>query len=337
MGLKGGVRRVRLRLKRRSLQIRALVKGAGLRPLADRTAAMPDGPILFSTVRNERPRLSWFLRHYRELGIVHFLFVDNGSTDGTVEMLRSSPDVSVWEARGSYKGSRYGVDWLNHLLARYGPGRWIVVADPDELLVYPHHDTRKLPALCRWLEDQGRESFGVLLLDMYGRGSVATTRVGEDTNPTDVACWFDANNYYVSRDPHYKNLWIQGGPRLRVFFADRPFWSPALNKIPLVRWQKGFVYKGGAHDLLPRRLNVTYARDGGSLTSGVLLHPKFLDVLVLKVEEELRRHEHYAASREYASYAAQGLEVSLWTEQSTRYRDWLQLCELGLMARGGWF
>ena len=337
MGLRGLQRRVQLRLHRRWLQGRAVVKGRQLRCVRDRTRDMPEGPVLFSTVRNEAVRLPWFLDYYRALGVAHFCFVDNASDDGTEQLLAEQPDVSLWRTKGSYKRARYGVDWLNHLLRRYGSGRWVLVVDPDELLVYPHHETRKLPALTRWLDDQGEESLPVLLLDMYGERAVAETRLGPGEDPTAVAPWFDAGNYYVSRDPRYRNLWIQGGPRMRVFFHDKPRWAPALNKIPLVRWQKAFVFKTGAHDLLPRRLNETYATDGGSKTSGVLLHPKFLDVLNEKVVEEMQRKQHYAGSKEYASYAEHGAGLTLWTPQSTRYTDWRQLCTLGLMARGGWF
>lgn len=297
---------------------------------------MPDGPILFSTMRNEAVRLPFFLDYYRRLGVVHFVIVDNASTDGTQQLLQDEGDVSLWTTDASYKQSRFGVDWLNALLGRYGVGRWVLVADPDEFLVYPHCDTRRLPALIRWLESTGAESFGVMLLDLYGKGPVEQThcRIGED--PVIAAPWFDAGNYVVTRDAHYQNLWIQGGPRLRVFFADEPRHAPALNKIPLVKWQKGFVYKAGAHDLLPRRLNRTYSRTGGSLTSGVFLHAKFMDVLTDKVAEEMERRQHYADSAEYTSYASKGGDHTLWTPQSTRYEDWRQLTDLGLMARGGW-
>lgn len=334
--LRAARRRVQLRLQRRWLQARSFVKYTQLTEVVNRTRGMPEGPILFSTVRNEALRLPFFLDHYRRLGVVHFLFVDNGSTDGTGALLANANDTSVWHTTASYKRARYGVDWLNALLARHGRGRWILVADPDELLIYPHHETRKLPALTRWLEDQGEESFPTLLLDMYGRHAVAATPLTPGEDPVAAAPWFDSANYVVSRDPRYRNLWIQGGPRMRVLFRDQPHAAPALNKIPLVRWQRGFVYKTGAHDLLPRRLNKTYATGGGSKTSGVLLHPKFLDVLSTKVEEEMTRRQHYAASKEYTSYARHGADLALWTPRSERYRDWRQLCELGLMARGGW-
>ncbi|MEM9139805.1 MAG: glycosyltransferase family 2 protein [Pseudomonadota bacterium] len=327
--------RISLRLERRKLQVRALWKARELSVVRDLTATMPSGPILFSTVRNEAVRLPYFLDYYRRLGVVQFLIVDNGSEDGTQDLLTAERDVSLWHTSGSYKSSRFGVDWLNALLTRYGHGRWVLVADPDEFLVFPHIE-RGLAPLIRWLESTGAESFGVMLLDMYGDGSVAHThcRVGQD--PIAAAPYFDSANYMVTRDAHYQNLWIQGGPRQRVFFKDHPQAAPALNKIPLVRWRRGFVYKAGAHDLLPRRLNRTYARTGGSRTSGVFLHAKFMDVLNDKVAEEVTRRQHYADSAEYASYAGHGSDLCLCTPHSVRFKDWQQLCDLGLMARGGW-
>lgn len=324
-----------LRFYRRRLQLRAWWKGRELRSVQDRTADIPDGPILFSTMRNEAVRLPYFLDYYRRLGVVHFLIVDNDSSDDTQKMLQNEPDVSLWHTTGSYKGSRFGVDWLNALLGRYGVGRWVLVADPDEFLVFPHVE-RRLPPLLRWLDSTGAESFGVMLLDMYGDGPVATTHCRPGEDPIAAAPYFDSGNYFVTRDSFFQNLWIQGGPRMRVFFADEPLLSPALNKIPLVKWGKGFVYKAGAHDLLPRRLNRTYARNGGSVTSGVFLHAKFMDVLTDKVAEEMQRRQHYADSAEYDSYAGQGGDVCLKTEHSEKYVDWRQLCDLGLMARGGW-
>lgn len=329
-------RRIRLRFERRYLLARAWWKGRELTPLADRTATMPEGPILFATVRNEALRLPWFLDHYRKLGVVHFLIVDNGSTDTTPALLQA-PDISVWRTDASYKDARFGVDWLNALLTRHGVGRWVVVADPDELLVFPHCDTRGLSALTRWLETERRDSFGTLLLDMYGQGPIDKTNCQPGEDPIAAMPWFDAANYVAERHDFYHNLWIQGGPRLRVYFADRPREAPALNKTPLVRWRRGYVFCNSTHNLLPRRLNRVYGARDRAFTSGVLLHTKFLDVLTEKAEEELVRREHYDDSREYESYAARGGGTVLWTEKSERYTGWQQLCDWGLMTRGGWF
>ncbi|MEO1491531.1 MAG: glycosyltransferase family 2 protein [Pseudomonadota bacterium] len=329
--------RLSLRLERRGLQLRALAKSWELKPVTKRYGGLGPGPVLFSTMRNEAVRLPYFLDYYRRLGIVHFFVVDNGSDDGTPELLGAASDVSVWRTEARYKASRFGVDWLNRLLALHGSGRWVLVADPDEFLVYPYCDTRRLPALIRWLESNKRQSFGTMLLDLYGQGTLAETtyRTGED--PVAAAPWFDANNYWVERNERYHNLWIQGGPRVRLSPGEALGKAPALNKIPLVRWRRSYIYRNSTHDLLPRRLNRVYDHRGGARTSGILLHTKFLDVLTEKIDEEVVRAQHYAGGREYRTLAATGEDTRLWTPQSTRYEGWEQLCDLGLMARGGWF
>lgn len=328
----------KLRLERKRRLVRSYRKRRELTSVADRTGKVrPNDILLFSTLRNEHPRLEYFLKYYRDLGVDHFFFVDNDSTDGGREYLAEQPDSSVWTTTASYKRSKFGVDWLNGLKSRYADGHWVLVVDVDEFFVYPHCDTRNLRALTDWLENAALKSFGTMLLDIYPKDKLSNAKLEPGKDPLEVAPWFDASNYFVQRNHGYGNLWIQGGPRLRSFFADRPAHAPALNKIPLVKWQKGFVYVSSTHTLLPRGLNIVFDEWGGQKTCGVLLHAKFVDSFDAKAAEELVRKQHYAASREYKSYAeADGADMTLWTEQSTRYEGWRQLEDIGLLSRGHW-
>jgi glycosyltransferase involved in cell wall biosynthesis len=324
-----------LRWERRWLVARGRWKRRELTPVIDRTGSIGARDILvFSTLRNERAALPGFFDHYRSLGVGHFLIVDNGSTDGTGAWLAEQPDTSVWHSTASYAASRCGADWLNGLLTRYGHDHWTLTVDADERLVYPYCDQRPLPALCDWLEAGGTRTMGAMLLDLYPR-----TAIGENGTPSeqdDDASWFDSANYVISVNPRYRNLWIQGGPRMRAFFADAPRLAPALNKIPLVRWDRRYAYVSSTHALLPRGLNLVYARDGGELTCGVLLHGKFTPGFLDRARTEAARGEHFAAAREYRRYAKTAGSAVLWTPQSQRYEDWRQLETLGLISRGGW-
>lgn len=332
------VRRYGLRLERKRFLVRAWRKSRGVEVVADRTDAIRDGDILcFCTLRNERVRLKYFLNYYRERGVNHFLFVDNDSGDGTREYLAEQPDCSVWWTDESYKRSRFGMDWINRLLKLYGHKHWCLTVDPDEFLVYPFSDTRPIPALTDWLDASSIKSFGAMLLDMYPKGPIGAQPYREGQNPFDIACWFDAGNYSVTRNWEYGNLWIQGGPRARTFFGDNPERAPALNKTPLVNWQKHYTYASSTHMLLPRGLNHVYDEWGGEKASGVLLHAKFLNTFNAKAAEELNRREHYAASAEYQAYA-NGLKENpdFWTKWSEKYINWRQLEILGLMSKGNW-
>lgn len=328
----------RLRWKRRRLLWRSFRKRRQLSAVADRTAAIRPGAILaFSTMRNEAIRLPFFLDHHRKLGVDHFLIVDNDSTDGTRDYLARQPDVSLWRTPNSYRLSRFGVDWLTWLQMRHGHNHWCLTVDADEILIYPFHDTRPLPALTDWLDSQGKASFGALMLDMYpkGRLSAQTYQAGDD--PCNALPWFDAGNYLIQKHSPLENLWIQGGPRARRFFDKNPRRAPTMGKVPLVRWNRRYAYVSSAHSALPRRLNHVYDETGGELASGILLHTKFLHMITEKSAEEKQRREHFDNSSLYDTYYDSLTDdPDLWCDRSTRYRGWRHLEALGLMSRGTW-
>lgn len=306
--------------------------------IADRTAQISGSDVLlFCTLRNELVRLPYFLKYYRTLGIRHFLFVDNGSDDGSLEYLAKQPDASVWHTGKSYKRARFGMDWMNWLLRKYAHGHWALTVDVDEFFIFPFCDTRSISALTDWLDASSIRSFAAMLLDMYPKGRIDAETYREGQNPFDIANWFDSGNYMISQNPKFKNLWIQGGPRARAFFADNPARAPALNKIPLVKWDRSFTYVSSTHNLLPRGLNLVYDEWGGEKASGCLLHAKFLNTFAQKSEEELQRRQHYANSHEYRAYSKRLREnPEFWCNWSEKYINWRQLEILGIMSKGNW-
>lgn len=328
----------RLRLRRKRWEIRSRRKGRELSVVSDKTNQLSDGGvILVATLRNEYLRLPYFLEYYRKLGIAHFMFIDNDSSDQTAHFLCDQPDVSLWHTSADYKAARFGMDWVTALQNKYCVGRWTLVLDADEFFVYPYCDTRSIDALTAWLDDSGVRSFGAMLLDMYPKGPVCDAVCAVGQNPLEVVPWFDSGNYSYEPNKLMGNLWIQGGVRARHFFRDNPAAAPALNKIPLVKWQRGYVYDSSTHMLLPRGLNFVYDQAGGEKTSGVLLHTKFLHTLEHKFTEEAARNQHYAGGREYEAYRKEWEnEPELWNRWSEKYINWRQLEILGLLSKGNW-
>lgn len=328
----------KLRLRRKRLLYRAFRKRRQLGAVSDRTDAIRPGMILgTATMRNEMVRLPYFLEHHRKLGVEHFLIVDNASDDGTREFLADQPDVSLWATSKSYKRARFGLDWLTWLMVKHAHGHWVLTLDADEILIYPYWDTRPLPALTGWLDGEGIEMFPAMMLDMYPKGRLGAQSYAPGQDPTEVLSWFDSGNYTIRRQEPMENLWIQGGVRARHFFTEKPRRAPTLNKVPLVKWNRRFVYVNSTHGILPRRLNRFYDREGGEFASGILLHTKFLDTVIDKSREELERREHFANSALYEAYYETLIEQpDLWCERSSRYLGWRQLEAMGLMSRGTW-
>ncbi|MEX0280761.1 MAG: glycosyltransferase family 2 protein [Arenibacterium sp.] len=327
-----------MRWKRRKILFRAHKSQKALKPVQDRTSRIrPDDVLAFVVLRNEMSRLEWFLRHYRGLGVRHFLMIDNGSSDGSFEFLAEQEDVSLWSAKGLYRDAHFGRDWSNALLRRYGHGHWCLVLDADELLVYSGYRTNDLASLTRRLDAQGTEAFGALMLEPYPEEPIGVVPLDPAVDPMKTLKWFDGGPFRAQRQPPMQNLWVQGGTRERVFFNDAPHRSPTLNKLPLIRWNRRWAFVNSTHSVLPWRLNLAYDGPGDNRPCGVLLHTKFLSDVVNRADEDAQRAQHFHNPALFKSYYSKiAAYPVLKTEASYRYENADQLVRLGLMAHIDW-
>ena len=133
---------------------------------------------LFTVVRDEAARIPWFLDFYRALGVNCFYFVDNGSTDGTRELLLSQPDVHVFYTDTKYSEGASGMVWVNELMNKFGCKGWNLYADVDEALVFPNSERDGLNYLTRYMEKQGQEALPAFMLDMHSRRGFTRSKSG---------------------------------------------------------------------------------------------------------------------------------------------------------------
>ncbi|MGY6547458.1 MAG: glycosyltransferase family 2 protein [Roseinatronobacter sp.] len=326
----------RMRWKARRLNGRAILRARDLQ-LVRRGQWERGAILLFCTIRNEIERIDWFFSHYRRLGVEHFIFIDNDSTDGTRERLMAAPDATVYATRASYKASRFGMDWITWAMLRHGCGHWCVVADADELLIYPHWPSRPLGALTAWLDRENLPVLPAMMLELYPKGPLDAVPCLPGADPVEVLTWFDAANYTITHRPLLDCLLIQGGPRARQFFGTTPQRAPTLTKLPLIKWSARNAWVNSTHSILPRHLNRVFDETGGERISGMLLHTKFLPTIVEKARIEKARGQHFGNAPVFdAYYDSLACAPDLWTPGSTRYEGWEQLEALGLISRGGW-
>lgn len=324
-----------LRWRRR---LRAVRLGRKLTMSQDNTHQIGANDIIaFVTCHNERPRLEYFLEYYRKIGIKHFVFVDNNSNDGTAEYLNQFSDVTRYFTNQQYRRAHFGMDWINYLLLKHAQNRWALIVDVDEFLIYPHSDKRPISALTNWLDASAIRSFSSQLIDLYPKNKMVIEEPKMSINPFSILTHFDVGNYSYKKNPDFGNLWIQGGVRSRLFFSHKPDTSPALNKTPLVKWKRGYVYISSTHTLLPKRLNQTYSTGNSEPICGALLHTKFLPDLSNKIENPYLLSQHYSGAREYHSYnRAQLNDLNFESSFTEKFEDWRQLDRLGIISTGGW-
>ena len=119
--------------------------------------------ILLAICRNENLLIEYFIKYYRNLGITHFIFVDNDSNDGCFEYLKNLyENIMLFSTSQSYKESNFGADWIDYILNKYCKNLWCLVVDIDELIYLDN-----INILINSMEKENSNLCRFLLLDMY--------------------------------------------------------------------------------------------------------------------------------------------------------------------------
>lgn len=252
---------------------------------------------VIAVVRNEMTMLPHFLGHYRRLGVKCFLMVDNVSDDGTREYLLGQPDVVLFSADTQYRRSHYGVAWQQALMSNLSLGKWVLLADADELLVYPECETRDLMSFIGQVEDEGADCVRTDMIDMYPAGDLREADFTRQS-PFKAAPMFDTQ-------PLRK--WCLGSG----WFSNSVNWSSSLRhridenaephafvsqKYALLRYQPWIRFAEGLH----------YISGTAKIASKPIwfAHFKYHAGFQRKVETEIRRGQHFNNAKEYRRYAA---------------------------------
>ncbi len=283
-----------------------------------------------SVVRNEALRLPYFLSYYRSKGVSKFFIVDNGSTDGSLSLLRTEPDVFVWRTDFPFHLANFGSVWFELLLRRYAVGCWCVIADADELFYYPDCEDKSILQLCDELDQRGEMVYLAILLDMYSDRAIAHTTYEAGQDFRTVCPYFDRTFYhraYENSTPYQNQTIYAGGLRERIFGPTGDYY---LSKVPLLKYSKDCVLAGGQHW-------TSYPTDRIAKGRGAVLHFKYFAGFSDYVSQETNRKEHYGEAFQYRQYAQTLSEqptLKLYSqEHSVKLVSSEQLVERGIMQR----
>jgi glycosyltransferase involved in cell wall biosynthesis len=246
--------------------------------------------------RNEMQMLPHFLDHYRRIGVRSFFVVDNASDDGSREYLLAQPDVVVYSATTEYRTSHYGVTWQQTVLGHHFLGRWAVVADADELLIYPGWRQRPIDSLVAAVEAEGAEAVPLWMVDMYPFGSLDEADFSE-RDPFEAAPWMDADPAQA-----YRLAWCYYSNRTQRVSALRHRLLPdsepngfVAEKVAMFHYRPWVRVSEGIHSATNLRISSQQA---------CFAHFKYHKGFRRKILEEIARGQHYNGAVEYKRYAA---------------------------------
>lgn len=285
-------------------------------------------PVVISVVKNEHDRLADFLRHYREAGIERFFFIDNGSTDGTVEFLCRQQDCHVRQIVAPFDWrKKHG--WITLAIDMIGRGRdqWYIYVDADEHMVFDGFGKLSFGDLARRMEAHGIKRVRGMLVDMYRDGPLLGSTYEPGTRLLEAYPYFDSTGYDERRFREIMSR--KGGPRQRVFGPADASFRPEMSKYPLFKLSSYDVF-ANPHHVWP------YAANFASPCILGLLHFKFLPDTIRRIEAAVQNGDYWGGSIEYKCYQkvlARNPDQTLMSESSCRYEGPDSLLDARLIER----
>lgn len=257
-----------------------------------------DELVVLVLLRNGRPYIDEFVEHYRSLGARHIVFLDNGSTDGSVEAMRAHDNVTVLRTGLPYK--RYNVAMKRYCIRRFGRGRWTLTVDIDELFDYPYSDVAGLKSLLGYLNDNSYNAVVSYMLDMFPEKPLSEEATVEGEPLRETHRFYDLSEV-SSQDYHdigdigntlsnEEIVILKGGVQKKVFQ-----FSPLLTKHPLVFLDD---------EIRPMDLSDHWAGNARVADfTGILLHYKLSANLYGLVRREMEERRYISRHGKYDKYA----------------------------------
>jgi hypothetical protein len=291
------------------------------------------GVVLVSPYYGSDHLLCWFIDYHRKLGVEEFVFLDLSTQGDLSAKLTGQSDCAVWRPHG-VSAPIPSLHGLNVLRWRYATGRWCLSLQPDERFVFFRSETRRINDLIDFLESEHRGHIYALTLEMYGERAAETLELRDGEDPLSLLPYFDPMGYAIAEDTGI----VRGGVQRRTLFNKAPRHSPALNRIPLVKWGRNCAYIAGTRLLLPHRLNEPHPPWHTSPTACVLSFAQLESASALAVAA---RAEVEDIIKDGPPGNFDGMirlrEFVQKTTCSARYTATSDLVESGLLNPGQWF
>lgn len=259
------------------------------------SAVIPDddSPVVICLLKNGVFFVRDFMDHYLRLGFQHFVFVDNSSTDETINELQKH-EVTILSCDLPYKDYKYY--YKQYLVKTFAKNRWSLYVDIDELWEYPCQDKVKLSAFFEYLDQRGFNAVMSVMVDMFADLPLKDLSTMKEKKLRDAYPYYDNSSMQIT--PYrkaYNNInhantnHFHGGIHYQLFDIENIY----LSKMPLIKWNKSIE----VHETSHTSTHVNIAD-----VSTVLLHYKFVYGFYEKIQRVLSEKNYWNASETYMKY-----------------------------------
>jgi hypothetical protein len=240
-------------------------------------------PIIIGVIKNEADKLVNFFNHYKKLGRFNYVFIDNGSTDQSKEIVIDNGGT-VYQCLEPFSTHRK-LSWINKVYSTFPNNVWTLLLDADELLVYDGYEEGLIDKVLSRFDEKNIDLAGAVMIDMFS--NKRTSR----QNYLQKYIYFE-NNFHEEKSVYCNSVY--GGIRERAFRFNnaRMF---LIKKHPVIK-KNGDTLLMHCHYIYP------FKRNYESQIYFGLLHYKLFDSEIDKFKRISTEESYGNGSIEYKNY-----------------------------------
>ncbi|MEM8504968.1 MAG: glycosyltransferase family 2 protein [Cyanobacteria bacterium P01_D01_bin.1] len=258
-----------------------------------RIASDPKAAVVLCVVKDGESLVQAFIEHYLNLGFKHIFFLDNGSTDGTAEIIKSYKQTTLLTSHKPFR--QYFVAFKNFLIQVCGRGHWCVIADIDEFLHFPLG--RGLKEVLAYLDQHGYDALCIQMLDMFSKQGIHLSAQKQNRSVEELRStfrYYDISN--VNKRKYIRQFQPDICPELKLLYGG--IRKTVFNRNCFLTKETMFFAYPGTQLKSSHLLNYANRAD----FSAVYLHYKFVEDFYAKTVEAVAAENHWNDSAEYKAY-----------------------------------
>lgn len=281
--------------------------------------------ILFCLFRNGGIYLENFIQYHFSMGIKHIVFVDNGSTDNSFEIIKSYDNVSLYKTNLNFR--KYESKIRNFLFNKFSKNRWGLCIDIDEFFDFPYSNKISLRDLLEYLNKFGYTALIAQMLDLFSKKPLPKMEGNDNQHFREKHIYYDLTkikkinykDHQIGRHNVLKNENIKfytGGIRSKIFNLD-----VYLTKHPLIFNSRKVIPFTHPH----KSIFINNAD-----ISAVIYHYKFLSNFFEFVTNAVEQSNYAHDSADYRAYLKvieTNKKINIFSEDSKMLKNVNQLIE----------
>lgn len=282
--------------------------------------------VVLCLFRDGAPFLPAFMRHYQALGAKHFFFLDNGSKDSSISILKTYPNVTVVSSRRPYK--KYKTLFKKYLFERYLNDQWGMTVDIDEHFDYPYRRQGITVAnLLEYLHAHHYTAVLTHMIDLYKDGSIVEQDPEDREDWQSEVCFYDADSFIPEQ--YGKDFGVlnhsdtplkmyRGGIRKKYYG-----YEPLLSKHSL-------TFRGNVRFIAEHEVANARVAD----FTAIVRHYRFVGQYLERVDQIVEEKSYYFDSVDYRrakSFFARNRDLPLKTDRSRKLTDPAELLDEGIL------